>query len=71
MVELPRRSPARILAMDEPTAPLSEHEIARLFPSSGDRRPRRRHHLHLIAPTRFSTSERITVLRDGRWWRPA
>jgi ribose transport system ATP-binding protein len=58
----------RILAMDEPTASLSEHEIARLFAII--RRLRAEgvgiiyisHRLNEI----FDIGDRITVLRDGR-----
>ncbi|MBI4520362.1 MAG: sugar ABC transporter ATP-binding protein, partial [Gemmatimonadetes bacterium] len=59
---------ARILVMDEPTAALSEHEIARLFDLI---RTLKRDGIAIIYISHrlrevFEIGDRITVLRDGR-----
>ena len=55
--------------MDEPTASLSAHEVARLFRRCGSLRQHGvavlfiSHRLEEV----FEIADRVTVLRDGRW----
>ncbi|MCO6452803.1 MAG: sugar ABC transporter ATP-binding protein [Caldilineales bacterium] len=59
----------RVLIMDEPTAALSAHEVAQLFKVINTLRSRGvailfiGHRLEEV----FAISDRITVLRDGKW----
>lgn len=71
MVEIARAlsRKVRLLALDEPTAPLSGHEAERLF---GVLRRLRDEGTGLIYISHrleevFQIADRITVLRDGRW----
>ena len=60
---------AKIIVMDEPSAPLTDHELAALFELIRGLRAEGRaivyisHRLEEV----FSISDRVTVLRDGAW----
>jgi ABC-type sugar transport system ATPase subunit len=71
LVEIARAlaSSARLIVMDEPTAPLSERETARLLEAVSRLRARGVSVVYITHRLKeiYGCSDRITVLRDGRW----